>query len=109
MLLILSVTYHMIFDGGVFVFDARDGFAVSTGKHHIAGISIAFAGFAGEFTASFILSVIDFIMQLFAENVRRIINSTMSVNVLCNYFFIKFWWRFACKKHHTVFERESTT
>lgn len=56
------------------------------GRHPLAGISTAFAGLAGGFSASFLPSKIDPIMQSFTQDAARIVNPTYDVNVLANYF-----------------------
>ena len=56
------------------------------GRHPLAGISTAFAGLAGGFSASFMPSQIDPIMQSFTQEAARIVHPTYDVNVLANYF-----------------------
>lgn len=56
------------------------------GRHPLAGIATAFAGLAGGFSASFMPSKIDPIMQSFTQEAARIVNPVYDVNVLANYF-----------------------
>ncbi|WP_392564048.1 AbgT family transporter [Orbus wheelerorum] len=59
----------------------------ASGRHPLAGIATAFAGLAGGFTASYMPSQIDPILQKFTEHGARLLDPTYNVNVLCNYFF----------------------
>lgn len=87
MLLFIAIGCHVISDGAyLFLMPVAALLFLSVGRHPVAGIATAFAGLAGGFAASFTPSVIDPIMQLFTENAARIIDQSISVNVLCNYF-----------------------
>lgn len=91
MLLFISVACHAISDGAyLFLMPVAALLFLSAGKHPVAGIATSFAGLAGGFAASFTPSVIDPIMQLFTENAAHIIDKSVSVNVLCNYFLSSF-------------------
>lgn len=91
MLLFISVACHLIADGAyLFLMPVAALLFLSAGKHPIAGIATAFAGLAGGFAASFTPSVIDPIMQLFTENAAHLIDKSVSVSVLCNYFLSSF-------------------
>ncbi|TKX31192.1 AbgT family transporter [Campylobacter aviculae] len=104
--LVISVASHIIGDGAyVFLMPIVAMLFMSAGKHPVAGIATAFAGLAGGFSASFTPSVIDPIMQGFTEKAAHIIDSSININVLCNYFVslagtisvILFCW-FVCEK-----------
>lgn len=85
--LIISVASHIIGDGAyVFLMPIVALLFISVGKHPVAGIATAFAGLAGGFSASFTPSIIDPIMQGFTERAAHIIDISVNVNVLCNYF-----------------------
>lgn len=57
------------------------------GRHPLAGIATAFAALAGGFSASYMPSLIDPIMQSFTQKAAQIIEPEYIVNVLCNYFY----------------------
>lgn len=91
MLLFISVACHLIADGAyLFLMPVAALLFLSAGRHPVAGIATAFAGLAGGFAASFTPSVIDPIMQLFTENAAHLIDKSISINVLCNYFLSSF-------------------
>lgn len=90
-LLLISVACHLIADGAyLFLMPVAALLFMSAGRHPVAGIATAFAGLAGGFAASFTPSVIDPIMQLFTENAAHIIDSSINISVLCNYFLSSF-------------------
>ncbi|TKX30699.1 AbgT family transporter [Campylobacter estrildidarum] len=104
--LVISVASHIIGDGAyVFLMPVVAMLFISARKHPVAGIATAFAGLAGGFSASFTPSVIDPIMQSFTEKAAHIIDPSVNINVLCNYFVslagtisvILFCW-FVCEK-----------
>lgn len=85
--LLLSIASHLIADGAyVFLMPIAAMLFYSAGRHPVAGIATAFAGLAGGFTASFTPSVIDPIMQSFTQNAAHILDTSIQVHVLCNYF-----------------------
>ena len=57
------------------------------GRHPLAGIAAAFAGVSGGFSANFIPSGIDPLLQSFTQSSAQIIEEGMQVNPLNNYFF----------------------
>ncbi len=91
MLLLISVACHMHSDGAyLFLMPMAALLFLSANKHPVAGIATAFAGLAGGFAASFTPSVIDPIMQTFTEKAAHIIDPSVNINVLCNYFVSSF-------------------
>lgn len=87
MVLLLSVASHIVGDGAyVFLMPIAAVLFLSAGRHPVAGIATAFAGLAGGFSASFTPSIIDPIMQDFTEKAAHIVDKSVEVNVLCNYF-----------------------
>jgi p-aminobenzoyl-glutamate transporter AbgT len=57
------------------------------GRHPLAGIAAAFAGVSGGFSANFVPSAIDPLLQSFTQEAARIIDPAMMVNPLNNWFF----------------------
>ena len=57
------------------------------GKHPLAGIAASFAALAGGFSASYIPSPMDPIMQGFTQSAVNLLDKSYIINVLCNYFF----------------------
>lgn len=85
--LVISVASHIIGDGAyVFLMPIVAMLFISAKKHPVAGIATAFAGYAGGLSASFTPSLIDPIMQGFTEKAAHIIDTSIDINVLCNYF-----------------------
>lgn len=85
--LVISVASHIIGDGAyVSLMPIVAMLFISAKKHPVAGIATAFAGYAGGLSASFTPSLIDPIMQGFTEKAAHIIDTSIDINVLCNYF-----------------------
>jgi aminobenzoyl-glutamate transport protein len=59
----------------------------AAGRHPLAGIGAAFAGVSGGFSANFIPSAIDPLLQGFTQSAAQIIDPAILVNPLCNWFF----------------------
>ena len=106
LVLLISILSHIVSDSAyVFLMPLAALLFISASKHPVAGICTAFAGLAGGFCASFTPSIIDPIMQKFTENAAHIIDPSVSIHALCNYFFsiggtfgvILFCW-FVCEK-----------
>lgn len=60
----------------------------SAGRHPLAGIAAGFAGVAGGFSANFLVSALDVILQGFTQSAAQIIDPSFLVNPLCNYIFM---------------------
>jgi aminobenzoyl-glutamate transport protein len=59
----------------------------AAGRHPLAGIAAAFAGVSGGFSANFLPSALDALLQGFTQSAARIIDPARDVNVLCNWGF----------------------
>lgn len=85
--ILLSIICHIVADSAyVFLMPIAAAMYYSAGRHPIAGIVTSFAALAGGFSASYIPSVVDPLMQQFTQAAARTIDSGYNVNVLCNYF-----------------------
>lgn len=83
----VSILAHLVSDSAyVILMPVAALMFYSKGRHPLAGVSTAFAGLAGGFSASFTPSQIDPVMQSFTQAAARIVDPNYVVNVLCNYF-----------------------
>jgi len=88
MLLLVAIVSHTATDAGyVLVIPLGGVIFYAAGRHPLAGIACAFAGVSGGFSANFIPSGIDPLLQGFTQSAAQLIDSGIQVNVLCNYFF----------------------
>ena len=60
----------------------------AAGRHPVAGIAAAFAGVSGGFSATFLPSTLDPLLQGFTQSAAQIINPARMVNPLCNWYFM---------------------
>lgn len=60
----------------------------SVGRHPLAGIAAGFAGVSGGFSANFLISSLDVLLQGFTQSAAQIIDQSVLVNPLCNYTFM---------------------
>ncbi|MFC0180082.1 AbgT family transporter [Thorsellia kenyensis] len=83
----VAVVSHVASDSAyVFLMPIAALMYYNYGRHPLAGIAASFAGLAGGFSASFMPSTIDPIMQGLTQSAANIIDPNYSVNVLSNYF-----------------------
>ncbi|WP_025819262.1 AbgT family transporter [Shewanella marina] len=85
---LVGIISHTATDAGYVVVIPLAGvifFAV--GRHPLAGIAAAFAGVSGGFCANFIPSGIDPLLQSFTQSAAQIVDPTIQVNPLNNWFF----------------------
>ena len=89
MLLCVALLSHVAGDTGYVLVIPLGGvmFAVA-GRHPLAGIAAAFAGVSGAFSASFVPSTLDPLLQGFTQSAAQIIDPTRTVNPLCNWWFM---------------------
>lgn len=57
------------------------------GRHRLAGIAAAFAGVSGGFSANFVPSAIDPLLQGFTQTAARLLDPAIQVNPLNNWLF----------------------
>ena len=60
----------------------------TAGRHPLLGITTAFAGVSGGFSANFLPSSLDPLLQGFTQKAAHIIDPNLSVNPLCNWGFM---------------------
>lgn len=88
MLVLVAIVSHTAADAGyVLVIPLGGVIFYAAGRHPLAGIAAAFAGVSGGFSANFIPSGIDPLLQGFTQTAAQIIDPAREVNPLCNWFF----------------------
>jgi aminobenzoyl-glutamate transport protein len=88
MLILVACVSHTATDAGyVLVIPLGGVIFYTAGRHPLAGIGAAFAGVSGGFSANFVPSGIDPLLQGFTQSAAQIIDPDRLVNPLCNWFF----------------------
>lgn len=88
MLIILSIASHSAIDAGYIVMVPLGAVIFyAAGRHPLAGMAAAIAGVAGGFSANFVPSALDAMLQGFTQTAAQIIDPMATVNILCNYYF----------------------
>ena len=88
MLLLVAIISHTAADAGyVLVIPLGGVIFYAAGRHPLAGIACAFAGVSGGFSANFIPSGIDPLLQGFTQSAAQIIDVNREVNPLSNWAF----------------------
>ena len=88
MLLLVAIVSHTAADAGyVLVIPLGGIIFYAAGRHPLAGIACAFAGVSGGFSANFIPSGIDPLLQGFTQSAAQILDPERTVNPLCNWGF----------------------
>jgi aminobenzoyl-glutamate transport protein len=88
MLILVACVSHTATDAGyVLVIPLGGVIFYTAGRHPLAGIAAAFAGVSGGFSANFVPSGIDPLLQGFTQSAAQIIDPDRLVNPLCNWFF----------------------
>ena len=88
MLLLVAIVSHTAADAGyVLVIPLGGIIFYAAGRHPLAGIACAFAGVSGGFSANFIPSGIDPLLQGFTQTAAQILDAGRFVNPLCNWLF----------------------
>lgn len=87
-IILIAIVSHTATDAGyVLVIPLAGVIYYAMGRHPLAGIAAAFAGVSGGFSANFIPSGIDPLLQSFTQSAAHIIEPGMQVNPLNNWFF----------------------
>ena len=88
MVILVGIVSHTAADAGyVLVIPLGGVIFYAAGRHPLAGIAAAFAGVSGGFSANFIPSAIDPMLQGISQSAAQIIDPTISLNPLNNFFF----------------------
>jgi aminobenzoyl-glutamate transport protein len=88
MLLFVAIVSHSAGDTGyVLVIPLGGVIFAAAGRHPLTGIVAAFAGVSGGFSANFLPSTLDPLLQGFTQSAAQIIDPERTVNPLCNWFF----------------------
>ncbi len=88
MVLLVAIVSHTAADAGyVLVIPLGGVIFHAAGRHPLAGIACAFAGVSGGFSANFIPSGIDPLLQGFTQSAAQILDPAREVNPLCNWLF----------------------
>ncbi len=88
MLILVGIVSHTAADAGYVLVIPLGGVIFSAaGRHPLAGIAAAFAGVSGGFSANFIPSAIDPMLQGISQSGAQIIDPELTLNPLNNYFF----------------------
>ncbi|WP_209329719.1 AbgT family transporter [Lunatimonas salinarum] len=87
-LILVAIVSHTAADAGyVLVIPLGGVIFYAAGRHPIAGIAATFAGVSGGFSANFIPSAIDPLLQSFTQSAAQIIDPSVELNPLNNIFF----------------------
>ncbi len=85
---LIAIVSHTATDAGyVLVIPLAGVIFYAMGRHPLAGIAAAFAGVSGGFSANFIPSAIDPLLQSFTQSAAQIIDPVILVNPLNNWYF----------------------
>src|SRR5690554_4397410 len=88
MLILVAIVSHTATDAGYVLVIPLGGIIFYTaGRHPLAGIAAAFAGVSGGFSANFIPSGIDPLIQGFTQSAAQIIDPEIQLNPLNNWYF----------------------
>jgi para-aminobenzoyl-glutamate transporter family len=88
MLILVAIVSHTATDAGyVLVIPIGGVIFYAAGRHPLAGIAAAFAGVSGGFSANFVPSGIDPLLQGFTQSAAQIIDPAIQLNPLNNWFF----------------------
>jgi aminobenzoyl-glutamate transport protein len=88
MLLLVAIISHSAGDTGYVLVIPLGGIIFqAAGRHPLAGIACAFAGVAGGFSANFLPSGLDPLLQGFTQSSAHILDPGRNVNPLCNWWF----------------------
>ncbi|MFK8049857.1 MAG: AbgT family transporter [Halioglobus sp.] len=88
MVILVGIMSHTAADAGyVLVIPLGGALFYAAGRHPLAGIAAAFAGVSGGFSANFIPSAIDPMLQGISQSGAQILDPNIVLNPLNNFFF----------------------
>lgn len=89
MLILVALLSHSAGDTGyVLIIPLGAVMFSAAGRHPLLGITAAFAGVSGGFSANFLPSSLDPLLQGFTQKAAQLIQPELTVNPLCNYWFM---------------------
>lgn len=89
MLILVGIISHSAGDTGyVLVVPLGGVIFYAAGRHPLAGIAAAFAAVSGGFSANFIPSALDPLLQGFTQSAAQFVEPARTVNPLCNWYFM---------------------
>lgn len=87
--ILVAIVSHSAADAGFVLVVPVGGIVFrAAGRHPLAGIAAAFAGVSGGFSANFVPSGLDVLLQGFTQSAAQILEPSRLVNPLCNWFFM---------------------
>lgn len=88
MLILVGIVSHTAVDAGyVLVVPLGAVIFHAAGRHPLAGIAAAFAGVSGGFSANFVPSSLDPLLQGLTQTAAQVLDPTIELNPLNNWFF----------------------
>ena len=88
-LIFVAIVSHSAGDAGfILVVPIGGTLFRAAGRHPLAGIAAAFAGVSGGFSANFVPSGLDVLLQGFTQSAAQILEPGRVVNPLCNWYFM---------------------
>ena len=88
MVILVGIVSHSAVDAGyVLVIPLGGVIFYAAGRHPLAGIAAAFAGVSGGFSANFVPSALDPLLQGLTQGGAQLLNPDIEINTLNNYFF----------------------
>jgi len=87
-LILVAIVSHTAVDAGyVLVIPLGGVIFYAAGRHPLAGIAAAFAGVSGGFSANFVPSAIDPLIQGFTQTAAQMLDPEIQLNPLNNFYF----------------------
>ncbi|WP_414830448.1 AbgT family transporter [Alteromonas sp. H39] len=88
MIILIGIVSHSAVDAGyVLVIPLGGVIFYAAGRHPLAGIAAAFAGVSGGFSANFVPSALDPMLQGISQAGAQLLDPTVTLNPLNNYYF----------------------
>lgn len=88
MVIAVGIVSHTAADAGYVLVIPLGGIIFqAAGRHPLAGIAAAFAGVSGGYAANFVPSAVDPMLQGISQSAAQILDPSVSLNPLNNYFF----------------------
>jgi len=88
-LLVVAILSHAAGDTGfVLVVPLGGVIFQAVGRNPVLGVAVAFAGVSGAFSACFLPSTLDVLLQGFTQAAAQLVDRDRFVNPLCNYYFM---------------------